>query len=231
MNYQNNDPGATQFGNFINYYQFNSAEDRIKLLPTHLWNSQLPDSTCFVVLDVGCNAGNLTQLLYEYLKKHIKLEIFILGIDLDPILIKRANEHNAYPNNVVYECIDIMSASDSCFKGYLQMHDKLLFDAIFCLSITMWIHLNHGDDGLIEFLSKMKQMTQFLIIEPQPWRCYTTALRRLKRANHMFNKFKELKIRDNVEIEIESILKNLKLQKIYETLPTKWNRKICFYSS
>jgi hypothetical protein len=36
----------------------------------------------------------------------------------------------------------------------------------------MWIHLNHGDDGLWAFLEQVSSMTDHLIVEPQPWKCY-----------------------------------------------------------
>lgn len=53
LNYRGGNPGAVQYGNFINYYQFHSPEDRLKLLPTDLW----PKSKSFYALDLGSNAG------------------------------------------------------------------------------------------------------------------------------------------------------------------------------
>lgn len=55
LQYKRNDPGATRFGNFINYYQFNPPLNRIKNLPRDQW----PDITkrSLVGLDLGCNAG------------------------------------------------------------------------------------------------------------------------------------------------------------------------------
>ena len=48
------DPGAARLGNFINYYQFNPAANRI----VHLNDPQLlntsPPPYC---LDIGCNSG------------------------------------------------------------------------------------------------------------------------------------------------------------------------------
>lgn len=58
--YNGANPGSVRYGNFINYYQFHPAEDRIKLLPMNIWS---PSDT-FVVLDIGCNAG--VQLLVMF---------------------------------------------------------------------------------------------------------------------------------------------------------------------
>jgi hypothetical protein len=55
LQFKGNDPGAVRHGNFINYYQFNNVENRLKLLPTDLWNTETDQS--FVCLDIGCNSG------------------------------------------------------------------------------------------------------------------------------------------------------------------------------
>lgn len=67
------EPGTARFGNFINYYSFNPAERRIKLLPSQ--SSDILDCVCsrrsmsatpgqeavkenkVVMLDIGSNAG------------------------------------------------------------------------------------------------------------------------------------------------------------------------------
>lgn len=53
------DPGAARQGNFINYYQFNPAKNRVDLIPNDLikqldlGNADKP----VLGLDVGCNTG------------------------------------------------------------------------------------------------------------------------------------------------------------------------------
>ena len=51
------DPGATRHGNFINYYQFHSADERVRQLPRAVLRRAATDSRKYVALDVGCNAG------------------------------------------------------------------------------------------------------------------------------------------------------------------------------
>lgn len=232
------EPGAVRHGNFINYYDFNSAPERRDLLPSDddLWKTSTEESQHpYLVLDVGCNAGNFTQLLYEFLvQKKSDRNIIILGVDIDSMLIKRATQANQYKENVFYLCYNIMEYDDAenPIANHLKAQGNFQFDVVCCFSITMWIHLNNGDNGLQRFLDVMAQLSEILVIEPQPWKCYQNAVRRMKRAGAQdtFPLFGTLKFRNDVENNIKDYLKcNKKLEIIYESDPTKWKRKICFY--
>lgn len=50
------DPGASRHGNFINYYQFHPADERVRQLPHGIWRVAHLDRK-YVGLDIGCNAG------------------------------------------------------------------------------------------------------------------------------------------------------------------------------
>ncbi|XP_017070991.1 probable RNA methyltransferase CG11342 [Drosophila eugracilis] len=237
MEIRNNDPGAVQYGNFMNYYQFNSASERVKLLPdADIWLSPLDDRESsnkgpYYVMDVGCNCGVFTQLLHKYLEERLQRCVKIFGVDIDDRLIQRAKSENEDPKNISYACVDVLD--DNAFesvKAYLKIHSRQKFDAICCYSITMWIHLNHHDQGLQLFLKKLGNLAELLVVEPQPWKCYQTAQRRLKKAGEDFPLFLELKWRSDVDLQIENYLeKTLDRRKIFESTPTKWQRKICFY--
>lgn len=232
QNKQHNDAGSAEYGNFINYYQFNSAEKRIDLLPNCIWKEQSSgsDDNEYIVLDIGCNAGNLTQILYTYLVEHTGKTVQILAIDIDPLLIERCIKHNQHENNVKYECTNIMEYEHNNVNEYLKQFKRSRFDAVFSLSLTMWIHLNNGDEGLNAFLKKISNLANLLIVEPQPWKCYLTALKRMRRSGKTFDKFKELKVRNDVEGWIQTTLVQDGLFRvIFETTPTQWDRKICFY--
>ena len=74
---------------------------------------------------------------------------------------------------------------------------SLSFSLVCMFSITMWIHLNHGDVGLVDFLRRGARLVQLhnqpegeaagslsggsLVVEPQPWKCYRSAQRRDRR--------------------------------------------------
>ncbi|KAL9330147.1 hypothetical protein ACSQ67_005150 [Phaseolus vulgaris] len=49
------------------------------------------------------------------------------------------------------------------------------YDTILCLSVTKWIHLNWGDDGLITLFSEIWELLRpggIFVVEPQPWKSY-----------------------------------------------------------
>ncbi|KAH8346072.1 hypothetical protein KR067_001130 [Drosophila pandora] len=234
MEIRNNDPGAVQYGNFMNYYQFNSATERVKLLPDKdVWlnNGDSLDESPYLVLDVGCNCGDFTQLLHKYLEECLQRPVRILGVDIDARLIQRATDVNELPETINYSCVDVLDKTAfGQVTQYLEQYNRQKFDAVCCYSITMWIHLNHHDEGLQLFLRKMSCLAELLVIEPQPWKCYQTAERRLKRTGEVFPLFLELKWRSDVEKQIEKYCEEtLNRRKIFESTPTKWQRRICFY--
>ncbi len=52
------EPGTARFGNFINYYKFNPADERIDRIPQCLVETVLQEVTDKVLcLDIGCNSG------------------------------------------------------------------------------------------------------------------------------------------------------------------------------
>ncbi|XP_002734672.1 pre-miRNA 5'-monophosphate methyltransferase-like [Saccoglossus kowalevskii] len=238
-------PGAAPFGNFINYYSFNPPENRIKLLPNNFLQKisiNMHDSR-LVALDIGCNCGDLTVEFYNHLKRDEKCtssqnavnDLQILGCDMDDTLIQRANESNPYPQNITFINLDVTDevASNAAFRQYLNKHNRTRFDIISCFSVTMWIHLHGGDTGLEEFLLTISKLTDFLIIEPQPWKCYKSAVKRVKKlklGNDYFPHFESLKIRDDVVDNIDAYLeRKCEMQRLHCFGQTDWNRKLLFY--
>nr|XP_017220565.1 PREDICTED: probable RNA methyltransferase At5g51130 isoform X3 [Daucus carota subsp. sativus] len=56
-----------------------------------------------------------------------------------------------------------------------RISDDKRYHTIMCLSVTKWIHLNWGDEGLINLFTKIWKLLQpggMLILEPQPWSSY-----------------------------------------------------------
>ncbi|CAB0029991.1 unnamed protein product [Trichogramma brassicae] len=227
------EPGASRYGNFCNYYQFHSVEARVQQLPLDLLSSTGNDGKKFVALDIGCNAGNLTVELHKCLsEKFPDKEIAILGIDLDPTLIERARELNTLPDSISFQCLDFFSVErESVLAAFLQKHEVNEFDVTFCFSVTMWIHLNHGDAGLERFLRDVSRRCRMMLIEPQPWKCYRNAARRLKRAQAGdFPLLDGLKLKDDMVWHIERIMiVQCMFERLYESEENIWQRKLLLY--
>ena len=123
---------------------------------------------------------------------YTKDNVHLLAIDVDDKLIEVAKAKmeedegsGCAKENISFVALDVMklNEADNTFKTYLERLSKTRFDIIFCFSVTMWIHLNHGDQGLKQFLQSTKKWCNYLVLEPQPWKCYRTASRRMRKAN------------------------------------------------
>ncbi|CAG0913554.1 unnamed protein product [Notodromas monacha] len=87
-------------------------------------------------------------------------------------------------------------------ENYVGESDKVVeeavpevYDTILCLSVTKWIHLNFGDEGLLRLFKRaFKQLKPGgqLILEPQPWSTYGKVK---KITPEIFETYKKLKIR------------------------------------
>ena len=151
-----------KYGNFHSYYTFHGQESRSLLLPQNfflsLWTSQ-GQPLSFTLLDIGCNEGNLTIELYNRAKLELPTHIkcCALGVDLDSELIDRANLKTVDVTDISFQTVDIMSKEEaygvSLIERYCVANGIRGFSFVSQFSITMWIHLNHGDVGLETFLS------------------------------------------------------------------------------
>ncbi|XP_026745606.1 pre-miRNA 5'-monophosphate methyltransferase [Trichoplusia ni] len=229
LNFYGSDPGAVKYGNFINYYSFHDVSERINNLNPRMFPKQ--SKTQLVCLDVGCNTGDLSKALYSYLEKtYPNCDIQMLAVDIDPKLIERAKEGNEYPG-INFNTSNIMDTNDrTMIQNYLTSFHRTQFDFTFCFSITIWIHLNNGDIGLLNFLRYIRDISVVIIIEPQPWKCYRNAQRRLKKSGHSFEYYSSLQIKGDVEAVIESVLSESHY-KTYQSDKSSWDRKVLSFLS
>lgn len=73
--------------------------------------------------------------------------------------------------NVWFTCEDFASSE----------HTPQSLDTVLCLSVTKWVHLNQGDQGLKRLFAKVKDALVpggWFILEPQPWKSYQQAKRK-----------------------------------------------------
>lgn len=73
----------------------------------------------------------------------------------------------------------------TCEDFAASQHTPQSLDTIMCLSVTKWVHLNQGDEGLKRLFGKVKEALVpggWFILEPQPWRSYQQARRKQVRG-------------------------------------------------
>jgi len=174
---------------------------------------------------------NLTSSLYNKLGGDGETEVKILGVDIDSLLIERAIDNNISKDDITFKTLDLMSDSAKVtedLRTFLGGQNKVRFDLICVFSVTMWIHLNHGDEGLRTFINMLCRYCRFLLLEPQPWKCYQTAARRMRKLGQKeFEKMKDLEIRGpGVEEAIVKLCEEQGMIVEVEFGETKWNRKI-----
>jgi hypothetical protein len=108
----------------------------------------------------------------------------VTGIDIDAILIHRANQKYNNKSTVVdneegssmmvahFQVADVCQADQRDQVVVNHQHNAnndTMFDLTTLFSTTMWIHVHVGDQGLTKVLQQLCQKTRhFLIIEPQP---------------------------------------------------------------
>ncbi|XP_013889624.1 pre-miRNA 5'-monophosphate methyltransferase [Austrofundulus limnaeus] len=234
-----NDPGAAPYGNFRNYYTFNPPGNRLSLIPATLLRDlgyeDGQGEEDMLVLDVGCNSGELSVAFYNHVVQQPeeathRRKVHLLGFDLDETLIQRAQERNPLHGNITFLQLDITKSTDQ-LQDYLRQHSCSHFHLCLCLAVTMWVHLNHGDSGLLRLLSQLASVSRHLLLEAQPWKCYRSAARRLRKLGRSdFDHFKALKIRGNVAKQISEHLEgHCGMQLVQSFGSTSWDRQLLLF--
>ncbi|XP_058486732.1 pre-miRNA 5'-monophosphate methyltransferase [Solea solea] len=234
-----NEPGAAPHGNFINYYTFNPPENRLSLIPASLLQdlgyNRGEENT--LLLDVGCNSGDLSVAFYKHVVQEPvsedeseKSRVHLLGFDLDEALIQRAQQTNPLPRSISFIPLDITTDTEQ-LQRYLEQHGCSHFHLSLCLAVTMWVHLNHGDSGLLQLLSHLASISQHLLLEAQPWKCYRSAARRLRKLGRSdFDVFKTLKIRGDMATHArEHLERDCGMELIQSYGSTVWDRKLLLF--
>ncbi|MBN3310067.1 BN3D2 methyltransferase, partial [Amia calva] len=234
------DPGAAPYGNFINYYDFNPPENRLSLIPATLLQDlgySAAASGPILTLDVGCNSGDLSVALYRHLVGHMEgagdPQLYMLGCDLDEVLIQRAQQANPFPQTVNFISLDITQeqACRAQLGGYLSRFGRCSFDLGSCLAVTMWVHLNHGDQALLDLLSRLATLCRHLLLEAQPWKCYRSAARRFRKLGRRdFEHFKDLGIRGDMAVQATKHLEQSCGMELVRSLgSTAWDRRLLLF--
>lgn len=200
------------YGNYNRYYGYRSpeleADVRLACFPSSLFEAK-------TVLDIGCNVGHVTMLIARDWKP-----MRIVGIDIDRSLVAIAKKNirhyvndrirrnclkgsavtkgNAdsdasaecptFPNNVVFMQGNYVLERDDLVD--LQREE---YDVILALSISKWIHLNWGDEGLKRTFRRIFRQLRpggKLVLEPQEWSSYK---RKKKLTDAIFKNYQSIR--------------------------------------
>lgn len=189
----------TFYGNYSSYYGYRqqALSNDVKHLDQRLISIHPKWIANRTVLDIGCNVGFLTiQLAQLFKPKHV------VAIDMDNSLITKAREkwkwasslqHTTEKDNLVIGHFPSIAVSmyghrpNTCSQITFKQGDIMngnvftttpfaTFDTICAFSITKWIHLQHGDEGIKRFFARVYSLLNpngVFILEPQPWSSYT----------------------------------------------------------
>lgn len=205
-----------QYGNYNKYYGYRNPDQAPDARLNYLSASWFEGKE---VLDIGCNIGHITlTVARDYNPKRC------VGIDIDKKLINIAQKNIKhymrqggvdevnFPKSMraLYGPLKppVMTDGSRSFPyntkfvhaNYVLESDELLetvrpeFDIILCLSISKWVHLNFGDDGLKRFFRRayanLKPGGKF-ILEPQAWSSYS---KRRKLTPRIFENYKKIRL-------------------------------------
>lgn len=206
------------YGNYNRYYGYRNVDTE-----DHRLDSFQAEWFCGKdVLDIGCNVGHLTLAVARNFcpKKIVGMDIdgslisaarknirhYLSTHDMSPCKypvsntlsfgpiaappLAKSNGNPQFPNNVVFLQGNIVLETDELLD--LQTEE---FDVILALSLTKWIHLNFGDDGLKRTFKRIfKQLRPGgkLILEPQPWSSYK---KKKKLTETIHENFKSIKLK------------------------------------
>ena len=169
----------------------------------------------------------LTSKLQAFLSAGLPgRRVIVHGVDVDRTLIERA-EQGLASDDVKFHHVDIAKDGEA-LNEILEQHGAERFDLVSCFSVTMWIHLNHGDDGLGAFVKKVSDIATHVLLEPQPWKCYQTAARRMRKLCQP--EFEHMKTLKHTGPELEKFILKLcsdnGLTVVNQFGETDWKRKL-----
>ncbi|ESO82621.1 hypothetical protein LOTGIDRAFT_109009 [Lottia gigantea] len=220
-------------GNYNRYYGYRNPSDiediRLEFFDIEWFKGK-------DVLDIGCNVGHLTILVAKKLspkmivgididsslisaaRKNIRYYVeaqekekpvfpvsnnVVFGPMEAPPLIKCSrSESSIFPQNIVFKQGNYVLENEDQLSLVKEEYDTIL-----ALSISKWIHLNNGDEGIKIFFKRIHKHLRpggRLILEPQPWASYKKRKNLTPNINYNFQniKLKPEQFRDYLLAEV-----------------------------
>ncbi|XP_006824466.1 7SK snRNA methylphosphate capping enzyme-like [Saccoglossus kowalevskii] len=210
-----------QYGNYNQYYGKRNPEQedcRLKCFCTEWFRGK-------DVLDIGCNIGhvtltiakdfeprkitgididgNLISIARKNIRHYLSPAWSFMGqkfpISMDrchgpiaaPPIPQSGMDHTPrFPNNVMFRCCNYVLETDALLS--LQRPE---YDVIMCLSVSKWIHLNFGDEGLKRAFKRVYLQLRpggRFIFEPQSWQSYS---KKKKLTDTIHKNYREIRLK------------------------------------
>ncbi|CBY31660.1 unnamed protein product [Oikopleura dioica] len=205
-------------GNYIQYYGYRNSNKftdyRVDLMKKE-WIQGLD------ILDIGCNSGHLTLLIARDLKPR---KIVGVDIDEKLIEMAQKNIRHYCPEEKKFPAsfsklygplrAPYVNTGLSASRGkdfpenvhfingnYVFSCDEFLerqepeYDTIIAFSVSKWVHLNNGDNGIKRFFRRIFRQLRpggRFLLEPQPWKSYA---RRKKLTPEIEENYKNIKFK------------------------------------
>ncbi|CEF62035.1 7SK snRNA methylphosphate capping enzyme [Strongyloides ratti] len=212
-----------RYGNYNRYYgrrkvdSATSLDPRLTLFPKNFFKSKK-------ILDIGCNVGAVTLGIAKNFEPQmilgIDIDSHLIGVarknirhycdkdieikGLYPASFFQENGKlredlghednifsvNHFPNNVWFQHENYVLESDFHLEAVEQEYDVIL-----ALSITKWIHMNFGDDGMKRFFKRIflhLNLGGKLVLESQDFKSY---YKKAKQDKELLKNYKEIKFK------------------------------------
>ncbi|OUC44472.1 Bicoid-interacting protein 3 [Trichinella nativa] len=198
----NKEKSRFRYGNYTSYYNkrslsfdANIADPRLNLLEKEWFFNKN-------VLDIGCNSGQLTLAVGKKFSPNvivgIDIDSALIGharrnqrLAMDKNLLGKMNLKfpssfsrtygplsappepkftKKFPENVFFRQMNYVLSSDAFLE-----YEKAEYDTVIAFSITKWIHLNWGDEGIKRFFKRVYLNLKpggRLLLEPQAFSSY-----------------------------------------------------------
>ncbi len=210
-------------GSFVRYYEHNPVERRLAVLNSpslafldsvsHVINKH--KSGPLLLVDLGSNSGDLTLALHSLVQTvdtSRSKDWYSLGLELDPQLVDVARSacQDSTSHNVKFECCNLLvGGGERRMMEFTEMHGRTGIQIVTAFALTMWLHINAGDEGLRKALRSWGRVADVLIVEPQNWHSYKNARDRpRKRGLLPFAHWPLLSWRKTVVSDIKNFLLN-----------------------
>ena len=142
------------------------------------------------ILDIGCGTGEMVKamaLQFSSSSFH--------GIDRDSSLIRSANNSIRKPEfsslKITFQSKNFVPLANKNSSGSAP---NVTYDCVLLLSVSKWIHLTYGDEGLIQSFHRIYEHLPkggVFVFEPQLWPSYNNS-RKINDA--MFRNFNSIKL-------------------------------------